>query len=77
MEKLKAVWEKLKVEWKSFALQISLLVAAAWELAAEMGADLPSLFNFLPEKWKAPALFAFALLMLMVRRYSPTSTEQK
>jgi hypothetical protein len=77
MEKLKAIWEKLKVEWKSFALQVSLLVAAAWELAAEMGADLPSMFSFLPEKWKAPGLFAFALAMLLVRRYSPTPTEKQ
>lgn len=73
MEKLKLCIAKLKVEWKSFALQMSLLLAAAWELAAEMGADLPSLFNFLPEKWKAPALFGFALTMLLVRKYTPTT----
>jgi hypothetical protein len=73
--KLTLIWEKLKREWKSFALQMSLLVAAAWELAAEMGADLPSLFNFLPEKYKAGALFTFALVMLLVRKYTPTTVE--
>lgn len=73
MEKLKLIWEKLKREWKTFALQLSLLVTAAWELAAEMGADLPSLFSFLPEKYKAGALFTFALTMLLVRKYSPTT----
>lgn len=73
MEKLKLVWEKLKREWKTFSLQLGLLVGAAWELAVEMGADLPSLFNFLPEKYKAAGLFAFAFVMLMVRKYTPTT----
>jgi hypothetical protein len=76
MEKIKAIWEKLKKEWKTFTLQLGLLIGAAWELAAEMGADLPSLFNFIPEKYKAFALFGFALVMLMVRRYTPTPPEE-
>jgi hypothetical protein len=73
---MKRIWEKLKLEWKSFTLQLGLLVGAAWELAVQMGADLPSLFDFLPEKYKSFALFGFALLMLLVRRYTPTPPEE-
>lgn len=65
------VWEKLKAEWKTFTLQIGLFVASAWELAASMGADLPSLFSFVPEEYRSWVLFGFAVLMLAVRKYTP------
>lgn len=75
MEKFTLVWAKLKAEWKSFVLQVGLFITASWELAVSMGADLPSLFTFLPETWRPWALFAFAAGMLAVRRYSPVVQE--
>lgn len=73
MEKLTLIWEKLKREWKSFTLQIGLFLAGAWELAVSMGADLPSLFSFIPEEYRSWVLFIFAGLMLAVRKYTPTT----
>lgn len=73
MEKIKLMWEKLKREWKTFVLQVGMFIAAAWELAVEMGADLPSLFSFLPDRWKPWALFGFAVATLAVRKYTPTT----
>lgn len=71
--RLGLIWQKLKREWKTFALQVSLFIASAWELASSMGADLPSLFSFLPETWRPWFLFGFAAAMLLVRKYSPTT----
>lgn len=73
MEKIKLIWEKLKREWKTFALQVGLFLAASWELASQMGADLPSMFSFLPDEYKAWALFGFAAVTLAVRKYTPTT----
>lgn len=66
------IFGKLKKEWKTFVLQVSLFLASAWELAVSMGADLPSLFSFLPDEYKSWALFGFAGLMLLVRKYTPS-----
>ena len=73
MEKLTLIWEKLKREWKTFVLQVALFFAGAWEVAVSMGADLPSLFSFIPDQYRSWAIFAFAGLMLAVRKYTPTT----
>ena len=73
MEKFKLIWEKLKREWKTFALQITLFITSAWELAVANGANLPDLFHFIPDPYKPWVLFGFAAVTLLVRKYTPTT----
>lgn len=71
--KANLIVEKLKREWKTFVLSLSVTVAGAWELAAQWGADLPSLFNWVPEQYKSAVLFAVGLGFLLLRKYTPTT----
>jgi len=75
MEKLKLIWEKLKREWKTFVIQLAVTAAGAWELAVQWGADLPSLLSFIPPEYKSVALFGVGMLMLVVRKYTPTTVQ--
>lgn len=72
-EKAHLVIEKLKREWKTFVVSVSLTIAGAWELAAQWGADLPSLFNWVPDQYKSAVLFGVGLLLLLLRKYTPTT----
>jgi hypothetical protein len=76
-EKLDLIWQKLKREWKTFVLSVSLTVAGAWELAATWGADLPSLFSWVPEEYKSGVLFLVGFAFLVLRKYTPTTVVQK
>jgi hypothetical protein len=75
-EKIKAkfteIVEKLKREWKTFMLAVMTTAAGAWELAAQMGADLPSLLQQVPEPYKSGVLFVIGFLFLALRKYTPT-----
>ena len=72
-EKFVLIIEKLKREWKTFTLAVATTVAGAWELASTMGADLPSVFNWVPENYKSAALFGVGLAFLLLRKYTPTT----
>lgn len=70
---IKLIIEKLKREWKTFAVAVAATVAGAWQWAVEAGADLPDLFFWVPEKYRGLVLFGFGLLMLALRKYTPTT----
>lgn len=70
------ILQKLRREWKTFALSLTLTISGAWELAAQWGADLPSLFNWVPEQYKSAVLFAVGLAFLFLRKYTPTTVVQ-
>jgi hypothetical protein len=75
--KFDLIWQKLKREWKTFMLAVMTTAAGAWELAAQMGADLPSLLQQVPEPYKSGALFVVGFLFLALRKYTPTSVVSK
>lgn len=70
---LDLVVQKLKREWKTFVLSVGITIGGAWEFAATNGADIPSLFNWVPEQYKSGVLFAVGLGFLFLRKYSPTT----
>lgn len=66
---------KLKREWKTFAVAIVTTVAGAWQTAVAMGADIQDLFAWVPEQYKTSVLFGVGMLMLLLRKYTPTSSD--
>lgn len=68
--------EKLKREWKTFALAVVTTVAGAWQMAVEMGADLPNLFSWVPEAYRSAVLFLVGTGFLLLRKYTPTTVVQ-
>lgn len=68
--------QKLKREWKTFALAVGTTIAGAWELASVWGADVPSFFNWVPEQYRSGVLFAVGIGFLVLRKYTPTTVFQ-
>jgi hypothetical protein len=62
-------FDKLKREWKTFALAVGATIVGAVQAGAELGLQVPDLFNWLPDKVKPWVLLAFGLGMLVFRRY--------
>lgn len=71
------IFEKLKAEWKTFALSVVTTVVGAYELVKDtFDVDLPSLFAWVDDKYRTAVLFGVGLLMLILRRYRPTDVEK-
>lgn len=68
-----AIIEKLKREWKTFALAIITTIEGALEISKLWGVDVPSLLAWVPEKYKSVSLFAVGVLFLLLRKYTPTT----
>lgn len=66
---------KLKREWKTFAVAVITTVAGAWQTAVAMGADIQDLFAWVPEQYKTSVLFGVGMLMLLLRKYTPTPSD--
>lgn len=69
------IFAKLKREWKTFAVAVVTTVAGAWQTAVALGADLQDLFAWVPEQYKTSVLFGVGILMLLLRKYTPTPSD--
>lgn len=64
-------FDKLRHEWKTFAVQLIALGIGLHEAAIESGQDWTP---FIPEKYRPYALPILATLSLTLRRYKPQSS---
>lgn len=65
------MWEKLKKEWKTFALAVATTAIGLWDVVAGYGYDYSQIIN---EKYRAFVIPAVGIGMLLLRKYT---TEKK
>lgn len=59
--------QKLRHEWKTFALSCVVTVGGIWDTAAASGYDLTPI---VPEKYRPVAVPAIGISFLLLRKYS-------
>lgn len=66
-------WEKLKAEWKTFALATATTVVGFWDLVASFGYDYTTLIKEDYQKYVIPAL---GISFLALRRWTASVTSK-
>lgn len=68
------MWNKLKHEWKTFAVSVGGLLISLHEAAVEAGADWSPL---VPEKYRPYVMPVTLTLILTLRRYRDRDVDHK
>lgn len=66
--------DKLKKEWKTFALAVATTAVGLWDIVAGYGYDYTTV---IPEKYRPFAIPAIGISFLLLRRYATDAVVEK
>lgn len=64
------MWDKLKREWKTFALAVTTTIVGVWEVARDSGYDLSPI---VPEKYRPYAIPGVGIAFLLLRKWKDST----